>query len=293
MVPLWVFYIALAKVFIIAGPTASGKSAFAKQLALEKKGVILNADSLQVYRGLEVLTAQPTLPDQNEIPHRLYGFLDPKENFSAGKWLALVIPEIEKALKSGETPIIVGGTGLYLKALLEGISPSPVINPEIRKKLQEQGRSQSALYADLQAVDSLLAEKIQPQDRQRTLRGLEVFYGTGKPLSFWQTQKPKPVPYIFEKILMMPSKEELERRIIIRLEDMFKKGIIEEVSRVLENTPSLNAMKAIGLREIQGFLQGDYSLEKTNELMLFHTRQYAKRQRTWFRHQFRSDNSFS
>lgn len=271
----------------MAGPTASGKSAFALKLAHEKNGVILNGDSLQVYHGLEILTAQPSQKDQQEIPHCLYGFLSPEELFSVGKWLSLILPAIQKAQEEERLPIVVGGTGLYLKALTEGISPLPPLDGDIRKELQERKCSQDILYEELQTVDPVLAFHLNPHDRQRTLRGLEVFYGTGKPLSFWQTQKPTPPPYAFEKILLMPPKEVLEDRIISRLEKMIKQGVLEKVSRVL--APSATVKKAIGLREFKAFLKGELSLEEAKALTLIHTRQYAKRQRTWFHHQFKAD----
>ena len=279
--------IALAKVFIVAGPTASGKSAFAYRLAQEKNGVILNGDSLQLYRGLEILTAQPPAEAQKEVSHRLYGFLDPCETCSVGKWLSLALIEIENIQKEGQVPIVVGGTGFYLKVLLEGISSLPSVNPSFRQELQDQKRPQESLYAELQAVDPELAVRINARDRQRTLRGLEVFYGTGKPLSYWQSQKPKPFPYEFEKILLLPSKEDIHIRIKNRLETMLTNGVLEEVANVLTRPLSSNAMKAIGLREFGSFLQGSCSLEEAKELVFFHTCQYAKRQRTWFRHQFK------
>lgn len=284
MEPSSVFYIVLDKVFVIAGSTASGKSALAKKIALENHGVILNGDSLQVYRGLEILTDQPSLSDQKEILHRLYGFLDPRENCTVGIWLQLVLSEIEKALRLKQTPVVVGGTGLYLKALIEGLTFCPPIDPSLRKNLESKKEN---LYADLQEKDPVLAGRIKPKDHQRILRALEVFYGTGKPLSFWQSQKPTPPPYNFEKILLMPSKDEVEKRIQIRVDEMFQKGVIQEATQVLALSPSSSAMKTIGLRELKGFLEGEYTLEQAKELMVLHTKQYAKRQRTWFRHQFK------
>lgn len=283
----------MAKVLIVAGPTASGKSSFAFQLAQEKNGVILNGDSLQVYHGLEILTAQPSLKDQQEIPHRLYGFLDPKTTCSVGKWRDLVLSEIKKIHENEKLPIVVGGTGLYLKALMEGMSIIPPINPEIRKKLEEKGRSQESLYAELQKVDPDLATRINPHDKQRTLRGLEVFYETGRPLSFWQSQKSENLSYEFEKILLMPSREEEEERIVKRLEEMLEYGALEEIRAFLSQSPSFTAMKAIGLREFGAFLNGECTLEQAKEITFFHTRQYAKRQRTWFRHQFQADQVIS
>lgn len=282
MVPSSVLCIALAKVILIGGPTASGKSAYAYKFAQAHNGVILNADSLQVYRGLEILTAQPSFENQRTIPHRLYGILDPSESCSAGRWLSLVIPEIQAAHERGQLPIVVGGTGLYLKALLEGLAALPPIDPEIRKGFQNRDN----LYADLEAVDPNLAHRLNPHDQQRIIRGLEVFYGTGKPLSFWQSQKPTPLSYDFEKVLFMAPKEDLNARLEARLDHMLKRGVLKEISHVLSLPLSVTASKAIGLKELGQFLEGRCSLEEAKMLTLFHTRQYAKRQRTWFRHQF-------
>ncbi|MBA3813915.1 MAG: tRNA (adenosine(37)-N6)-dimethylallyltransferase MiaA [Alphaproteobacteria bacterium] len=276
------------KVVVIGGPTASGKSALATQIAQEKGGAILNGDSLQVYAGLEILTDQPSYELQGEIPHRLYGFLDPTQPYSAGMWLAHVLKEIEECHQKGLLPIVVGGTGLYLRTLLEGITPIPSIDPHIREYLlTRDSATQEILYHELQARDSLLAARIHPHDRQRTLRGLEVFYGTGKPLSFWQTQKPQPYPYEFDTILCMPSKEDHRAKIAERIEGMLVKGVLEEIKAVLSLRPSSTAMKAIGLRELGAYLEGKCSLEEAKELTFIHTCQYAKRQRTWFRHQFK------
>jgi tRNA dimethylallyltransferase len=277
---------ALAKVVVVAGPTASGKSLHAYQLAKEHGGVILNGDSLQVYSGLEILTAHPSVESTQSLPHRLYGVVKPSETFSVGQWLELVMAEIQKAHHVGKLPIVVGGTGFYLKALLEGVSPIPPSDPCVRQKLEEREESQHILYQELQTIDPALSARIDPFDRQRTLRGLEVFYGTGRPLSFWQSQKPLPPPYDFEKILLMPSKEELNERIERRLEDMFTQGVLDEVERLSSHTLVEGVAKAIGFRELKAYLEGRCSLREAKDLTLIHTRQYAKRQRTWFRHQW-------
>ena len=273
------------KVLIYAGPTASGKSALAFERASSQNGVILNGDSLQVYQGIEILTAQPSLAEQQDIPHRLYGFLDSSEACSVGRWLPLVLAEIEKAHAVGQLPIIVGGTGLYLKALVEGLSPLPSVDPQVREDLKQSGRNLPELYQDLQQVDPLLANRVSSQDKQRILRGLEVFYGTGTPLSVWQTQPPSPPPYDFETILLMPPADLLEGRIKERLERMLDQGLVEEVSRAMLRPFSINAQKAIGFMEFKAFLEGESSFEEAKALTLLHTRQYAKRQRTWFRNQ--------
>lgn len=276
----------MAKVLIIAGPTACGKSAYAYKIAKEKKGVILNADSLQVYESLEILTAHPPPHHKKHIPHFLYGFLPLSGVCSAGKWVSLALPIIENAHQQGKLPIVVGGTGLYLKGLLEGFSSIPDVAPSVREQLKN---SSDDLYAKLITVDPSLAKRIHPHDHQRILRGLEVFYGTGKPLSFWQAQKPTSPPFDFEKILFMPSMKKLEPRFSERLEYMVKKGVLEEVSRALSCSPSPSALKAIGMREFGAYLKGECSLERAKELTLIHTRQYAKRQRTWFRSTFKAN----
>jgi tRNA dimethylallyltransferase len=256
-------------------------------MAQEHKGVILNGDSLQVYAGLEILTDQPPRMIQQDIPHRLYGFLEPTQVYSVGGWLSQVVQEIETSFQQGLIPIVVGGTGLYLKALVEGISSIPSIDPQVRQDLQDRQSSQEALYLELKAVDSDLAAHIHAHDSQRTLRGLEVYYGTGKPLSYWQTQKPTALPYVFETLFLMPSKEDLQIKIRDRIDAMLSKGVLEEVASVLALSPSPTAMKAIGLREFGAYLEGKRSLIEAKDLMFVHTCQYAKRQRTWFRHQFK------
>ena len=173
-----------------------------------------------------------------------------------GRWLSLILPEIEEAHSRGYVPIVVGGTGFYLKALLEGLPPLSTVDPEVRKALQNR---HDDLYADLMRYDPVLAQKLDPHDRQRILRGLEVFYSTGKPLSFWQSQKPTPFPYTFEKVLLMPSKEDLAVRIEQRLEDMLAHGVLEEVAHVMSTPLSPTASKAIGLKEFQGYLTGQSS----------------------------------
>lgn len=273
----------LLKVKIYAGPTASGKSAAAHGFAQSHDGIILNGDSLQVYQGLEILTAQPSLQEQKEIPHHLYGFLDPATSCSVGRWLPLVLAEIEKAHASGQVPCVVGGTGLYLKALREGLSPLPSIPLQIREDLQREGRPLAALYADLQRVDPALALRLNPHDQQRILRGLEVFYGTGTALSVWQAQPASPPAYDFEIVLFNPLVEALEKCMAQRLETMILQGVVEEIAHARARSLSVNAQKAIGFMEFSAYIEGKCSLQDAKNFTLLHTRQYAKRQRTWFR----------
>lgn len=176
----------MGKVLLIGGPTASGKSELALKKAKALDGVIINGDSLQIYHGLEILTAQPSPQEYQEARHHLYGFLDPSQSFSVGKWLPLVTFQIETALKNNKLPIVVGGTGLYLKSLRDGISTIPSIDPQIRKQLKD---SQEENYSELRKVDPFLAERLSPQDRQRTQRGLEVFLWNRKTSQFLASSK--------------------------------------------------------------------------------------------------------
>lgn len=276
------------KVIVVAGPTASGKSAYALTLAHRHQGVIINADSLQIYQDLAILTAQPSFETQKELPHRLYGILSPSEPCSVAQWTSLALQEINQALLRGKLPIIVGGTGLYLKALMEGLSPLPSPSPDLRAELQPQKTED--LYQQLLTCDLPLAKRISPLDRQRILRGLEVWYGTGIPLSTWQSEKPSPPPYTFETYLFTPEKHHLAQRLRSRLEQMVEKGVLEEVKQVLKKDLSPTASKAIGLKEFSGYLEGNYPLEQAKDLTILRSQQYAKRQLTWFRHQFKAQH---
>jgi tRNA dimethylallyltransferase len=278
----------LDKVVVIAGPTASGKSAYALHLAKTAQAFIINADSLQVYRDLEILTAQPSLAEQKLLPYHLYGILDPQETCSVGRWLPLALAAIKTAHEKGCLPIVVGGTGFYLRALIEGLSPLPSQDADIRAALQTE--ETTTLYQELQTVDPLLADRLNPNDRQRIMRGVEVFRGTGTPLSFWQASAARPTSYTFESYLFLPPPDVLEARIAQRLENMLKNGVLEEISQALKKPISMGAQKALGFKEFSAHLQGKISLEEAKALTLVHTRQYAKRQRTWFRHQFKANH---
>lgn len=269
------------------GPTASGKSAYARSLAQAHNGLIINADSLQIYQGLEILTAQPSFQDQQGLPHHLYGFFNPEDLSSMGNWVSLALESIQFAHRQGHTPIVVGGTGLYLKVLIEGLPSLPPIPATVRQSLIEQDTD--SLYETLRKVDPDLAARIAPQDRQRITRGLEVFYGTGLPLTKWQAQKPVPPPYHFETHLLAPPLDLLHQHMEKRLESMLEQGVLEEVQRALSRPLSITSSKAIGLRELGASLRGDIPFEQAKSMLLLQTRQYAKRQNTWFRHQLKHD----
>lgn len=280
-------------VMLIAGPTASGKSALALQMAQEKDAVIINTDSMQVYDVLNILTARPTKADIAVVPHYLYGHVRPVVNYSVGKWLC----DVEKLLMrfTSKSLIFVGGTGLYFRALLEGMSKIPHIPDVVRQKwrLQLDKEGAESLYRQLLLVDAVLAEKISSQDGQRIVRALEVYDATGKKLSWWQKQKTVPLipPHVAEKILLIPPRQLLYERIHQRLDTMIERGALEEVIAIkkLELSPFLPAMKAIGITEFIAYLDGQKSFENALEMVKTQTRRYAKRQMTWFRHQFNEE----
>ncbi len=269
---------------LIGGPTASGKSAMALDLAKHLKGQIINSDSMQVYKGLRILSAQPPLEEQAQVPHKLYGFLEMDEPFSVAKWLNLAVHEI----KNFKGPsIVVGGTGLYLKALLEGISSIPEIPSSVRESLSQEATRD--LYVRLQKEDPQMAERLKNGDTQRIIRALEVKMHTGKSLLEWQTQDTesplkKERPFV---IKILPPREELYEGINKRVEEMIQKGALVEVKAVRAN--NLNSLKTLGYTELTSYLEGTLSLGEASLKIQQKTRNYAKRQITWFRHQIKAD----
>ncbi|MBB5073129.1 tRNA dimethylallyltransferase [Bartonella callosciuri] len=278
------------KIILIAGPTASGKSALALQMAQEKNALIINTDSMQVYDVLNILTARPSGADTAIVPHYLYGYVSPSLNYSVWQWLC----DVEKLLNRFTTKslIFVGGTGLYFRALLEGIAEIPSIPDALRQKwrLRLDKEGAESLYHRLLQVDSVLAEKISSQDGQRLVRALEVYDATGKKLSWWHKQKTPPLisSDCAEKILLIPPRQQLYERIHKRLDSMIEQGVLEEVVAVkrLKLSPFVPVMKAIGIPEFIAYLDGYRSFEHALEMVKTQTRRYAKRQMTWFRNQF-------
>lgn len=279
----------MAVTVLIAGPTASGKSGLALALAARLGGVIVNADSMQVYEGLHILTARPGPGDEATAPHRLYGVLPPTEACSAARWQALAVAEIAAIHGAGRPAIVVGGTGLYFHALVNGLSDIPAIDPAIRAglvaRLAREGAP--ALHAELAGVDAALAARLKPGDSQRILRGLEVHRGTGRPLSSWQAAAPEAAAELgrLNRLVVAPPRALLLGRIRRRLEIMATTGAIEEArafaARDLD--PLLPAAKAIGLRPFAAHAAGRLSLAEAIDQADIETRQYAKRQMTWAR----------
>ncbi|MHB1207739.1 MAG: tRNA (adenosine(37)-N6)-dimethylallyltransferase MiaA [Rhodospirillaceae bacterium] len=278
---------------IVAGPTAGGKSALGLALAREFGGVIINADSQQRYRDLPTLTAQPSAADKARLPHKLFADLGPDDSGSAADWSARAAAEIRGS--GDKLPIIVGGTGLYLRALTEGLSEIPPVPADIRNSaralMTEIGAD--AFHARLVARDPLAA-KLAPGDSQRNLRAFEVIEATGVSLWTWQERTTSPpLPLRTHVILLMPPRDELRAACDARFDAMIAAGAVEEV-RALRDTgvsPDAPVMKILGAREIAGHLDGQHTLKEAADLAKAATRQYAKRQSTWFRNQVRADLS--
>ena len=284
----------LSQAILIAGPTASGKSAAALALAVRAGGTVINTDSMQVYRDLAVLTARPTAADVARAPHRLYGVVPAREAYSAGRFLEDVATAIAEARKAGRVPILVGGTGLYFKALLEGLAPVPDIPPEIRAYWRERsGESDAAaLHAELAARDPAMAAKLRPTDPQRVVRALEVIDATGVSLAEWQGASTPPVlaPAEVAKLVIAPEREIVYAKIDARFDRMIEGGALEEVRdlMVLGLDPGLPVMRAHGVRELAAYQAGASSLKDAVVKAKTETRRYAKRQMTWL-HRFMRD----
>jgi tRNA dimethylallyltransferase len=274
---------------LIAGPTASGKSALALALAREIGGTIVNADSMQVYRDLRVITARPTRQEEAGVPHRLYGHVDAAENYSVGRWLADVGPVLREVRAAGSVPVLVGGTGLYFKALTQGISAVPPIPEEIRAAVRArmQRDGPAALHAQLAARDP--ATQLKPADRTRIARALEVLEATGRPLGAWHREGLPPLLAAPDavKIFLAPERDELRQRIAARFDAMVGAGALDEVRALSARRldPLLPAMKAHGVPWLIRHLAGEVTLAQAAEGAKNDTRRYTKRQFTWARHQ--------
>lgn len=272
---------------VIVGPTASGKSALAVALAKRQGGIVINADSAQVYADLGVVAASPSEREMDGVPHRLYGARDGGRPCSAAEWAGLAKREIERAHDAGSLPILVGGTGLYVRTLLDGIAPVPDIDPAIREDIRRA--EVAANYAALRDLDPERAARLDPGDTTRVARALEVVRSTGKPLSHWQSRRAGGIgdAVRLSALILLPPREWLEARFERRFRAMMDGGAIEEVETLLsrELDPALPVMRAIGVREIAALVRGETSRDEAITAGTLATRQYAKRQYTWFRNQ--------
>jgi len=276
---------------LITGPTASGKSALAVKLAKQHGGAVINADSMQVYDTLRVLTARPDDADMEGVPHHLYGHVPAGTAYSTGAWIRDVVELLPRLRNKGRLPVFVGGTGLYFKALTGGLSDMPVIPDEIRaglrQRLVDEGPSQ--LYAALQERDPAVAESLNPEDGQRIVRALEVLEATGRSIAAFQQQTGPVIvdPDSARKIVVLPDRAVLHQRINGRFEAMLEQGAEDEVRALLAlNLPAeMPAMKAIGVSQIAAMFRGELTRDEVIDRGSAATRQYAKRQMTWFRNQ--------
>lgn len=283
-------------VVLMAGPTASGKSALALRMARLLDGIIVNADALQVYRDLRILSARPSEADEAAVPHRLYGYRDGADPCSAADWAADAMQALEAAWRVGCVPIVVGGTGLYLRTLIEGIAVVPDIPPAIRAEVRDRMdvEGPEALHAELRRLDPEGADRLNPGDRQRIARALEVLVATGRPLRHFQQQaqtaglamRGDAGPWL--RLAILPERTALYERCLARFHHMIDQGALGEVERLLARrlAPDLPVMKAVGVAELGMHLAGDCSLDEAIDAAAQQTRRYAKRQYTWLRNQF-------
>ncbi len=281
------------RVIVVTGPTASGKSALALALAEQCSGTVINADAMQTYDAFPVLTAQPTALERARVPHALYGVLPLSETLSAARWRTLASAEIARCLAAGRTPILCGGSGLYLRTLMQGIATIPDVPPEIREQANAdwQALGPDAFRARLAEKDPAIGPRLKPADRQRHVRAWEVVVGTGRPLSDWQADTGAAAPWRFATILLAPDRGWLRGRIESRFDLMLGQGVLAEVRQVFDRAPDPRwpGLKAHGAPELFRHFRGELALEKARQIAIDHTRQYAKRQMTWFRHQMTPD----
>lgn len=287
---------ALRPVVIVAGPTASGKSAFALDLAQALGGTVINADSMQVYRELRILTARPSAEEEALVPHRLYGVLPAAEACSAARWREMALGAIDEAHAQGRLPILAGGTGLYLRALTQGLAPIPdvpaAVREATRRRFAEMGNR--AFHAELAALDPDMGARLKPGDSQRLMRAAEVLAATGRSLAEWQqelAEEGAASGLSFFTVALLPPRAPLRERIAVRFAAMLQAGALEEVRALaaLDLPPDRPALKAHGVPELMRHLAGEISIEEAARRAILVTGQYAKRQVTWLRHQVAKD----
>lgn len=284
------------RIEIIAGPTASGKSEAAASRAEQVGGVVINADSMQIFNALPLLTAQPCAQDQARAPHRLYGTVDPSEHCSAGHWRRMAIKEIESALSEGKQPIICGGTGLYIKALMEGLSPMPKVPDSIRAQAMQRLNAigSAALNDELIARDPLMKDRFHPNHSARIVRAWEVLEATGKSLAAWQADplESPPAEWTFHLTVLRPDRQTLYDRCNARFVKMMETGALDEVLAFKNRCESDEIPEkalirnALGFKPLCAYLDGTLTQEDAIAQSQQDTRRYAKRQTTWFSNQF-------
>ncbi|MCX7361349.1 MAG: tRNA (adenosine(37)-N6)-dimethylallyltransferase MiaA [Alphaproteobacteria bacterium] len=279
----------IPQVIVVTGPTASGKSALALALAERRRGIVINADAMQTYDAFPILTAQPTQEERARAPHRLYGELPLSETLTAARWGALASTEIERVLSEGRIPILCGGSGLYLRTLMEGISAVPDVPAGLREAANAEWQSlgADAFRARLAEHDPQIVARLKPGDRQRHVRAWEVLQATGRRLSLWQQEPGTPARWRFATLLLSPERGWLRERIETRFDLMLRQEVLAEARAVFDRhpDPAWPGLKAHGAPEFFQHFRGELSLERARQIAIDHTRQYAKRQMTWFRGQ--------
>lgn len=285
------------KIILLSGPTATGKSSLALKIAETIGAEIINADSIQLYRDLSILTARPNTENE-KIKHHCYGFLNGDINWSVGKWINEVKKIINDIIERKKVPIIVGGTGFYFKAITDGLSPIPDIDKSIRLEIESELEKNGLdkLYKKLNIIDVDASERINPNDKQRIMRALEVYEGTKKKISdFWLMDRKKIINQFSINFKIDADRDWIYKNCDLRVDNMFKNGVIEEVEHLLNKNYSATSpiMKAIGVNEIKSFLNNEISIDRASELIKFKTHHYAKRQITWMNNQMISWNSIN
>lgn len=279
------------QIIILSGPTASGKTDLALYLAQKIPAVIINCDSKQLYKEIPIITAQPSKEEQAAAPHKLYGCISASEHCSVGRWLNLVKTEIDNAHNEQKNPILVGGTGMYIKALLDGLPEMPQISNDTKQEslkiLQQSGSVE--FHKKLCDIDPEIAKKLQPNDDVRTLRAYQMFKQTGKSLLYWQQQKAEGLypDADYLKFFLSPPREKVYENCNIRFHKMLENGVMDEIKKLsdMHLNPLLPAMKSHGVPELLAYQKGEMSLDEATRIAQRNTRHYIKRQLTWFRHQ--------
>ena len=284
-----------SNIVVIAGPTASGKSELALNIAEQTDGVVINADSMQVYKDIPILAATPGEDDRARAPHKLYGIYDASYKGNVVDWLNLCQQEITKARNNNKTPVIVGGTGLYIESLTKGVTPIPETKEDVRKQVDEMLKTKGldTLYEYLRQIDIDTYNRLSPNDTTRIKRAVEIYLDTSQNLTYWHSLPLKKIynEDEFTLVYIKPTREELDTRSRLRFDIMMQNGALDEVKTLLaKNLPDdLPCMRALGVQDLKLYLENICSLEEAVELAKLHTRQYAKRQTTWFNNRYKED----
>ena len=276
----------LNKVIFIVGPTAAGKSGVAVELPRKINAEIISCDSMQIYKGMDIITSKPLVLLRKKIKHHFIGILPPEKEYNVSRYRQQALRKIKEVIKRGKVPLFCGGTGLYVSILVDGIFKVKAQSPALRKKLYQELEKQGKdyLYKKLKRLDRQAAQKIHPNDIKRIIRALEVFEATGKPISGLQKEREGlSKDYAVNIFCLNMDRGALYKRIDSRVDKMFRAGLLQEVRRLLKKKLSKTSRYAIGINELKGFIEGKYSLEEAKRLIKRNTRHYAKRQLTWFR----------